>query len=266
MDELKKYIQNNQEALDCEEPAPMVWENIQAQLKPAPKTIRVIPIARLVQWAVAACVIGIIGMGGWYFLLEPSVKKVSNQVTSKVANKTGAHKEDQIVKSKPAEEKKSIVEPTIIENNSEAPLLAKQENQFLNKQKGTKPTNHSAAYASTEPTEISLATFKNVETSFTQVINLQKARISTYPMYAESADYFKDFNIQIKQMEKEERDIKSSISKAGINNDLLDQLINLYQQKLTILKQLQLEMNKTNNRFKQNRGPVDTTRSYFLSI
>ena len=85
-------------------------------------------------------------------------------------------------------------------------------------------------------------------------------------MYAESADYFKDFNIQIKQMEKEERDIKSSISKAGINNDLLDQLINLYQQKLTILKQLQLEMNKTNNRFKQNRGPVDTTRSYFLSI
>jgi hypothetical protein len=67
-------------------------------------------------------------------------------------------------------------------------------------------------------------------------------------------------------MEKEEKNIKSTISRRGINNDLLYQLINLYQQKLTILKQLQLEMNKTNNRFKQNRGPVDTTRTYFLSI
>ena len=85
-------------------------------------------------------------------------------------------------------------------------------------------------------------------------------------MYAESAEYFKDFNTQIKLMEKEEKNIKSTIAKHGINNDLLDQLINLYQQKLTVLKQLQLEMNKTNNRFKQTRGPIDTTRTYFLSI
>jgi len=261
MDELKKYIQNNQEALDCEEPAPMVWENIQAQLKPAPKIIRVI---QLVQWAVAACFIGLLGMGGWYFLQEPTIKKAGNQVTNKVENKA----ENEIAKDKSAEEKKLIVIPNSTENKTTAPVLAKQENQVLNKQRviATIPANSSAAYTSTEPIAISLAAYNDLESSFTQVINLQKARISTYPMYAESADYFKDFNIQIKQMEKEEKDIKSSISKSGINNDLLDQLINLYQQKLTILKQLQLEMNKTNNRFKQNRGPVDTTRSYFLSI
>ncbi len=60
MDELKKHIQNNKEALDCEELSPIVWENIQAQLKSAPKTIRVI---QLVPWAVAACLIGLLGIG-----------------------------------------------------------------------------------------------------------------------------------------------------------------------------------------------------------
>ncbi len=265
MDELKKHIQNNKEALDCEELSPIVWENIQAQLKSAPKTIRVI---QLVPWAVAACLIGLLGIGGWYFLQEPSVKKVSSLVTSKVANKTRVHKEDQIVKSKPAEEKKSIVEPMIIQNNSEAPLLAKQENQFYSTQKRlvTKSDNNSSSYTSTEPIEISLAAFKNLETSFTQVIHLQKNRINTMPMYAESAGYFKDFSLKLKEMDQEEKSIQVAIAKKGLNNELLDQLINLYQQKLIILKQLQLEMNKTNNRFKQNRGPVDTTRTYFINI
>jgi hypothetical protein len=106
----------------------------------------------------------------------------------------------------------------------------------------------------------------DLESSFTQVINLQRARVESTPMYAETPEYFSDFKIQLKQMEKDEKQIKQDIGRRGISNDLLDQLINLYQQKLNILKQLQLEMNKTNNRFKQNRGPVDTTRTYFLNI
>ena len=85
-------------------------------------------------------------------------------------------------------------------------------------------------------------------------------------MYAETPDYFNDFKVQIKQMERDEKQIKADIGKRGLNDELLDQLINLYQQKLNTLKQLQIEMNKTNNRFKQHRGPVDTTHTYFLNI
>ena len=85
-------------------------------------------------------------------------------------------------------------------------------------------------------------------------------------MNAESADYFNDFKIQIKQMELDEKVIKSDIAKHGMNDVLLDQLINVYQQKLNVLKQLQIEMNKTNNRFKQNRGPVDSVKTYFLNL
>ena len=59
---------------------------------------------------------------------------------------------------------------------------------------------------------------------------------------------------------------KHKKDKEGLTANQLDQLIDLYQYKLTVLKQLQLEMNKTNNRFKQNRGPVDSTRAYFINI
>ena len=85
-------------------------------------------------------------------------------------------------------------------------------------------------------------------------------------MYAESPAYFNDFKIQIRQMEKDEKVIKSDIARRGMNDGLLDQLINLYQQKLNILKQLQTEMTKTNNRYKQNRGPVDSAKTYFLKL
>lgn len=85
-------------------------------------------------------------------------------------------------------------------------------------------------------------------------------------MYAETPEYFNDFKIQIKQMEKDEKVIKSDIAKRGMNDELLDQLINLYQQKLNTLKQLQLEMNKLNSRYKKSRQPVDPTRTYFLNI
>jgi hypothetical protein len=111
-----------------------------------------------------------------------------------------------------------------------------------------------------------LRALNEIESSFTQVINLQRARVSAMPMYAEAPEYFNDFKIQIRQMEKDERVIKSDLSKRGMKDELLDQLINLYQQKLNILKQLQIEMNKANNRFKQNRGPVDSTRTYFLNL
>eukprot|EP01136_Pigoraptor_vietnamica_P041338 Opistho-1_new@14205 len=117
----------------------------------------------------------------------------------------------------------------------------------------------------TQPTADMLA-LQHMQNSFTQVINLQRERVSSMPMYAESPAYFNDFAIQIRQMEKEEKQIKSDIARRGMTDGLLDQLINLYQQKLTILKQLQTEMTKTNNRYKQNRVPVDSAKTYFLKI
>jgi hypothetical protein len=67
-------------------------------------------------------------------------------------------------------------------------------------------------------------------------------------------------------MEKDEAQIKSYIQKNGMSDELLEQLINVYQQKLNMLKLLQTEMQKLNSRFKQNRPAVDTLKTYFLNL
>ncbi len=247
MDEFKKYIQINKAQLDSDEPSPLLWNNIEQKIKPVHKKVQIITMFR---WAVAACVIALASVGSWYIL---------NQPKTTTSNQTNLTAKAPIVKKVIPSTTLTIkaIEPQVLTNNSNTQAV----NSKINNTKKAKSSFDNSGLLTSEKN-----TLENFESSFIQVINLQKARISTMPMYAESAEYFKDFNTQIKLMEKEEKNIKSTIAKQGINNDLLDQLINLYQQKLTVLKQLQLEMNKTNNRYKQNRGPIDTARTYFLSI
>lgn len=240
MDELKKYIRQHADQLDLDEPRLQVWEQIKQQSASAPKTTVVVMVTR---WAVAACVLLLAGIGGWWLLQE---KNTTTELASQ---------------QKPVIEKAAPVtnEPVTKTENTEPAVLAQV----------TVPVKKETAVAATkkrtQPTANMIA-LQHMENSFTQVINLQRERVSSMPMYAESPAYFNDFAIQIRQMEKDEKQIKSDIARRGMTDGLLDQLINLYQQKLTILKQLQTEMTKTNNRYKQNRVPVDSAKTYFLKI
>jgi hypothetical protein len=233
MDPFKKYIQENREAVDADAPRPIVWERIEKEL-PAPA--RRISINRVIIWSAAACVVVLAGVGLWSLLDERP--------------ETGV-KDTSMVNGQSSVGKKTI-------DNGQ---LTVKISRFArnNKPSAIKPKTLS-------PTPQTLNPIAGLESSFIQVINLQKARISTTPMYAESAAYFNDFKVEMRQMEKDEAQIKKDISTKGMTNELLDQLINIYQQKLNMLKQLQLEMQKTNNRYKQNRVSVDTVRTYFLSI
>ncbi|MEO7532106.1 MAG: hypothetical protein ABIS69_11860 [Sediminibacterium sp.] len=244
MDELKKYLQNHTEELDQDEPRPQVWHNIQQQTQATKKRPVVIMITR---WAAAACILSLAGIGVWHMVSD---------------NKTNPATLAAIT---PKEKKKLTVAPvkpdTIVTKNTEPVVIAKTTHQ----PKTNKPVTRNSTNPSVNNPE-ALAALRDMESSFTQVINLQRQRVSSMPMYAESPEYFNDFKIQIRQMERDEKVIKSDIAKRGMNDALLDQLINLYQQKLNTLKQLQTEMNKTNNHYKQNRGPVDSVKTYFLKI
>jgi predicted ribosomally synthesized peptide with SipW-like signal peptide len=241
MDELKKYLQNHEGKLDLDEPRPQVWQNIQResqQVKKAPV------VAMITRWAVAACVLALAGMGTWYVFSDK--KTTAPQSIAKV--------EKTVPQTQPVADQKEPVVPEKIQQQETAKTEPRTKN---NRTKNiTQPINSKS----------DLGILHNIESSFTQVINLQRDRVSSMPMYAETPEYFNDFKIQIRQMEKDEKVIKSDIAKRGMNDVLLDQLINLYQQKLNTLKQLQIEMSKTNNRFKQNRGPVDSTKTYFLNL
>ena len=241
MDELKKHIQQNADQLNVDEPSSLVWERVKEEVGGV-KKVKVIKMAsNLTKWAVAACVFALAGLGIWFLLDE-----------SKPLKETAAsHSAPAIITPVP-----SISEPAPTNKTASINIV-----QTHNKPKTYKPINPKPTLNSME-----LGELHELEYSFSQVINLQRARISSIPMYAETPEYFKDFKTQLKQIEKDEKGIKSDISHNGMNGELLDQLINLYQQKLSVLKQLQLEMNKTNNRFKQNREPVDSTKSYFIKL
>jgi hypothetical protein len=236
MDELKKYIQNHAEELNLDEPGEQVWDAILRETQPVKKLGVITMVTR---FAVAACMLALAGIGAWYLFAG------KNNNTQSFARIEKTKPQPVPVKTEPLTIEKS--QPTFIAETKNQKPKTKNQKQPLNNPEAT-------------------AILNNIENSFTQVINLQRDRISSTPMYAETPKYFNDFKIQIRQMEKDEKVIKSDIARRGMNDVLLDQLINLYQQKLNTLKQLQIEMNKTNNRYKQNRGPVDSTKTYFLNL
>ena len=245
MDELKKYLQNHRDQLGDDAPSPKVWTGISESLEPAAT-----PVFRIgYRWAAAAILLLIAGAGLWYW----------NQPTQPA---------QELVK-----EIKQPVLPTVtpslvdtIERTITA-ALTKPAAKAKNMQRGfPAATPITTIHTVSELSNNDLVKMASLESSFSQVINLQKARISTTPLYAESPSYFKDFKLQMQQMEKDEKQIKVFISKNGMTDELLDQLINVYQQKLTMLKQLQNEMQKLNTRYKQNRESVDTAKTYFLNL
>jgi hypothetical protein len=251
MDELKKYIQQNTDRLNVEEPGPEVWLGVKEGVKVV-KEVKMVKevggshtIGLFTKWALAACVILLAGIGIWY--------AVSDRKTVEQTATANVHEEKKVSSAIVTPEKTETEptekpEPVIIAKNNRTP-------------KTNKPINQQPSLNSME-----LGELYELENSFSQVINLQRANISTIPMYAETPEYFKDFKLQLKQIDKDEKGIKSDITHNGMNSELLDQLINLYQQKLSLLKQMQLEMNKTNNRYKQNRAQVDSTKSYFIKL
>ncbi len=245
MDELKKYLQTHRDQLGDDAPSPTIWTGISESLEPA-----VTPVFRIgYRWAAAAILLLIAGAGLWYW----------NQPTQPT---------QELVK-----EIKQPVLPTVtpslvdtIERTITA-ALTKPAAKAKNIQRGfPAATPITTIHTVTELSNNDLVKMASLESSFTQVINLQKARISHTPLYAESPSYFKDFKLQMQQMEKDEKQIKVFISKNGMTDELLDQLINVYQQKLTMLKQLQNEMQKLNTRYKQNRESIDTAKTYFLNL
>ena len=245
MDELKKYLQNHRDQLGDDAPSPKVWAGISESLEPAAT-----PVFRIgYRWAAAAILLLIAGAGLWYW----------NQPTQPAQELVKEMKQPVL----------PTVEPSLVDTMERTitAALTKPATKAKNMQRGfPAATPITTIHTVSELSNNDLVKMASLESSFTQVINLQKARISTTPLYAESPSYFKDFKLQMQQMEKDEKQIKVFISKNGMTDELLDQLINVYQQKLTMLKQLQNEMQKLNTRYKQNRESVDTAKTYFLNL
>ena len=67
-------------------------------------------------------------------------------------------------------------------------------------------------------------------------------------------------------MDQDERLVRKNIAENGLTEEILTQLININQLKLTVLKKLQIEINKTNSRYQQQKDPNRIQNNYFLHL
>ena len=236
MDEFKKYLQENKSEMDFDTPSSQLLQRIQTQTAPKKKG-KLYPL--LLRITAAACILALITVGiKW--MLDKKQTKVEIAGTPPVP-KT----------------------PDIVTNSSDSSTP-----------KDTAATNEADNIAVVDPEKkqsgkkasVPYQLMQSFEHNYTQLVKLQLKSIRSTPVYGETQDFFSGFKQTLQQIDADEAVIKHNIKTNGLDDILLEQLINVYQQKINVLKNLQQEINKINNKVKDNQQPTDTLRSHFINI
>ena len=253
MDNFKKYIQENKLDLDLESPDPQLWNRVEKDLLIPKKSGKHIPITR---WVAAAACVAILFVGS-YFLLEKG-----NQNTAP----TYAHKEVS-GKIEPLQQTIKVAHPNLIaEQINTNP--AKINKQIVAKSEPKKSFN--TTKYNTKKEVARQYVIEDVEVgNFSQVVAYERQYINTLPIYGEKPSYFNDFKQQLNQMDRDEKNVRNDIKKHGLNPSQIEILINIYQQKITLLKQLNKEITRVNKSFSQQQLKKDsstTSNPHFLNL
>lgn len=234
MDKLKQYLQENSSGLDVNQPGDELWSRIQEAGSPAQPAKEVVmhpaPKKRLWTFAAAALVMVLL-FAGWKWIAPP----------------TGT--ESTALASLPVPVEHNRVNDPVIKTN-DAPLVT------------TAPVQHVAQAKMVDPYEL----LGSYSSNYRQLVKLQLRSIRRTAVLAEDPAYFDDFKRTLVQMDRDEKNIRSVIRKQGFSEDLLEQLISIYQQKLDVLKTLQSEINKLNNRARETKPKSDSLGGYYLNI
>lgn len=237
MDKLREYLLRHRSDLDVDPPASDTWEYIGSNIPARPASRR-----RILSYAAAACLIALVGVGIW--LVTRDNKAASDTVKFNRANLTKDSGKLKMEKAPRQEEKaagndmaRSIPTPKRAGHKGHA-------------QKREGPPDAIAA----------------IDRSYSTLIDYQLKKLRATPLYAESDSYFSFYIRQFKEMDQDEQQVRNDIKAYGLTGELLDQLINVYQQKLNLLKNLQTEINKMNNKVREKAAPTARTEVYYLNI
>jgi hypothetical protein len=235
MDEFKKYLRDNRHLLDVEKPPRAgVWQHIQQHSS----TRRRMMVKPMVRWVAAACIVLLTGAAT--YLLWPSNTDpgfVNAQPDTRHPTPDTVKMTGRTDSSGPAI---SPLPGEVIAAKSET-SSKKSTNTVLDKSRRNK---RPALLKKRSPVDA-------LQENYASIINVQLKKLESTPIHVESPDYFHAFKKQWYDMEKDEKKIKEDIRLYGLTDAVLTQFIQLYQQKLQLLKQLQDEINKMNNRAQQ---------------
>jgi len=238
MDEFKKYLQQHRDEIDVEEPSAQLLHRIQMQTAGKKKASL---YTMLFRYAAAACLICVIAFG-LQRLMKSNDKKQQDTATAK--------------KTLPVDTVRNIVKniPSADSAPAAATITGKHEHNF------------SKAGQPLKKQSLPYQLMNSFEHNYTQLVNLQLKNIRNTPVYGETPDYFDGFKKTFAQIDSDDQSIKEHIKTSGLNDALLEQLINVYQQKLNVLKNLQHEINKMNKKLKDNQQPSDTLTGHYINI
>lgn len=241
MDEFKTYLQQHAGELDTDEPRPQVWEHLAQRVA----VKKVVPLrVRYMRWAVAACLTLLLGSLLW--LVWPA-----------------RHNTTEVVKNQPVKTGEPAQPATTAPGPQQQVTAAEPAKEGISNE-----TNHKNAFTAVKPAQEPPPThpdetlvLHHLEAGFIQVISMQLNKVRSMPLYAEGPQYFSSFKKQFAQLDEDEKALKREIRNTGITDSQLDALIDIYQQKINVLKQLQNEIKKTNNAYRQNH-PVSASPTF----
>lgn len=250
MDNLKKYLQQHVDELDSDVPGEAVWRRLQDQTVPAlPKPIRV---TLLRKYAAVACVLAFLITAGYYLgtKRESGIGRV-NEIS---------HAVHPVQKGLPVPLTTASTALKTMVTGPRRPNVTIAVAKKSVAQKNLRPKK------SKPPGDPAWQIIHDVEQRYAQVVKLQLSRLRGTPVYGESPDYFSAFKQQVRQLETDEAITKKDIRQLGLSDELLEQLINISQQKLNVLKALQAEIGKVNNKRREAEYRPGSSRSYYMNL
>jgi hypothetical protein len=245
MDELKKYLHQQRSKLDTDEPGDMVWQNVKQALHPKKATT----ISLYIKWAAAACLILVAGATIYFLQKDTGKGKMDGPVVA------DSNRSQPVTPNQPG----ITTSPGVVVPEKKIQPVIVKANPPIKKRKSLQP-----ARAKKDPPR--MYGFEGVEASYASMLGIQLERLRTQPIYAEDADYFHSFKKQFADLSNEEESIKNRVRENGMRDDYLDQLISIYQKKINVLKQLQLEINKMNNRVKKADPSINQQTASYINL
>jgi hypothetical protein len=85
---LEQFVKDNRDAFDKFEPGPVVWNNIQQQLKKPAEKEGILISMRVLRWSAAAAVVVLMGLGVYYFISNSNNHNPLKQEIAKGQPKT----------------------------------------------------------------------------------------------------------------------------------------------------------------------------------
>lgn len=248
MDDLKKYLEQHRAQLDTEEPGELVWQNVRQTLHP--KKAKTIPL--YIKWVAAACIVIIAGVA-IYLLLQ---NKPGDKADTPVAGDQNHNHQQQ-----PKQEEITNPVVTVSPEKKEEEKVAVVKTGSTSKKKNIQ-----------QPTPVKKKApplvygFEEAEASYAGMVGIQLERLRRQPIYGEDAEYFHSFKKQFTELGNEEEQVKRRIKDNGMRDEYFDDLITIYQQKINVLKQLQFEINKMNNRVKQADPSINQQPPSYINL